>query len=330
MGGFDDVIFGRKGDPEDLPVAEELFGPARDGASEGAEGAGGEETAPVFAIVHLMPPHAPYEPPRPFRGSLTAGYTGRVSLEPTFLNSFPKRRDPATLSAEDLGYIRGRYLENAAYADHLVSRVLDLYRLAGRLDDTLVVLVSDHGEAFLEHDRFLHGLHLFREYVHVPMIVRWPAGVRGFQPVVDTPASLVDVAPTLVDGLALPSGIGFQGRSLLPVVFDRQPLARPLYSYTRGLSDGTRPPRPERRIETDQWVAVLQEVGARTRLYREGEVREQHDLAAEAPTQALLLAQTARLQEALNRRILETLGAADAEELDAETIEELRALGYLQ
>jgi arylsulfatase A-like enzyme len=330
MGGFDDVIFGRKADPADLPVAEELFGRTLDGAGDRPRAEVDEKTAPVFAVVHLMPPHAPYEPPAPFRGSLTAAYTGHVSLEPTFLNSFPKRRDPASLTPEDLSYIRGRYLENAAYADHLVGRVLDLYRAAGRLDDALVILVSDHGEAFLEHDRFLHGLHLFREYVHVPMIVRWPAGVRGFQSVVDTPASLLDVAPTLVDGLALPNGIGFQGRSLLPVVFDRRALARPLYAYTRGLSDGTRPPRPERRIEADGWVAVLQEIEGTTRLYRASETLEQHDLAAEAPTQALFLTQTARLQEALNRRILETLGAADVEELDAETIEELRALGYLQ
>ena len=319
MGGFDEVIFGRKGDPGHLPEAAELLG------EDGAAG------RPVFAVVHLMPPHAPYEPPAPFRGSLTAGYTGRVNLEPAFLNSFPKRRDPSELSPEDLRYIRGRYLENAAYADHLVGRVLDLYRSTGRLEEALVVLTSDHGEAFLEHDRFLHGLHLWREYLHIPLVVRWPAAVRGHAPTVATPVSLVDVAPTLVDGLGLPAGIGFQGRSLLPTVFDRASLERPIYAYTRGISDGTRPPRPEHSLESSGWKALVQEAGSGTRMYRVAEDPiEQRDLAAEDPARALLLEQTVRLQAALNRRILETLGAAEAEELDAETVEQLRALGYLQ
>jgi arylsulfatase A-like enzyme len=148
---------------------------------------------------------------------------------------------------------------------------------------------------------------------------------------VATPVSLVDVAPTLVDGLGLPAGIGFQGRSLLPTVFDRASLERPIYAYTRGISDGTRPPRPEHSLESSGWKALVQEAGSGTRMYRVAEDPiEQRDLAAEDPARALLLEQTARLQAALNRRILETLGAAEAEELDAETIEQLRALGYLQ
>jgi arylsulfatase A-like enzyme len=320
LGGFDRVYFGKRGDAADLPAAHELLGDE-----------GSERDLPLYAVVHLLPPHAPYEPPPPFRGSLTAGYRGAVELEPQFLNAFPKRRDPASLSAADLAYVRGRYLENAAYADFLVGQVLDLLRAAGRLEGALVVVLSDHGEAFLEHGRFLHGLHLWDEYLHVPLVVRWPAGVTGFRPTVAAPVSLVDLAPTLVDGLSLPVGIGFQGRSLLPAAFGGEAPAPVIYAHTRGITDGTRPPRPERMVESERHKVLLQHSLDAVRLFDlDADPGEQRDLAAEDPMRALLLAQTARMQAGLDRRLLEQLGSGGTEELDADTIEQLKALGYLQ
>ncbi len=84
------------------------------------------------------------------------------------------------------------------------------------------MVTSDHGEGFLEHGQFLHSRELYQEFIRVPLVVKWPKNVTGFSSSVDDPVSLIDLVPTFVDGLDLAGGEhGFQGRSLLPAVFDR-------------------------------------------------------------------------------------------------------------
>ncbi len=174
---------------------------------------------PTFALVHLLPPHTPYTPPAPFRGRYTSGYTGDMKVDAEHLNSFHPE-DPGRPSEADVSYVHERYLENAAYADSLVGRVVERLQRHGAYDNAMVVLAADHGEGFLEHGRFLHSQNVHREVLHVPLVVKWPASVAGFRKVVDAPVSLLDIVPTLVDGLALDGAEdGFQGRSLLPLVF---------------------------------------------------------------------------------------------------------------
>src|SRR5262249_22562701 len=100
----------------------------------------------------------------------------------------------------------------------------------GFLDNALVVIVSDHGEEFIEHGRTSHGRTLYEESVHVPFIVVGP-GVAAGRRVAEN-VSLIDLAPTLLDLLGLPPEPRFEGRSLAPLVrpgpgADRGPGAGP-------------------------------------------------------------------------------------------------------
>jgi arylsulfatase A-like enzyme len=81
-----------------------------------------------------------------------------------------------------------------------VGRVLDAIERAGVKDDTLVLVVADHGEEFGEHDFFGHGQTLYEEAVHIPLIARLPAGADGPPPgsVSDPLVSLADVAPWIL------------------------------------------------------------------------------------------------------------------------------------
>jgi arylsulfatase A-like enzyme len=236
---------------------------------------------------------------------------------------------PEPPDAVELRYVRDRYLENVAYADHLLGRVLSLLDQQGRYRETLVVLLSDHGEAFHEHGQFMHRLNVHREALHVPLIVKWPASVRGFRPEVTQPVSLVDLVPTLVDGLSLGGEDGFQGRSLLPLCFEGVSSERALYAMTRGRHLERDGPRPQLMLESGGWRILYRPRADEVQLYRvDSDPQERVDLARELPLRALLIRQSVLMQSAWNRDLL-GVGIPRADELDPEDREQLGALGYL-
>jgi arylsulfatase A-like enzyme len=313
--GFRRVRVLRGSDTTTLPAARELLASPQ----------------PTFALVHLLPPHIPYTPPEPFRGRYTSAYKGDMTVEPERLRPFTPDR-PEPLSEADLRYVRNRYLENVAYADSLVARVLGILDRQGRYDDALVVLTADHGEAFLEHGRFVHSLDLHREVLHVPLVVKWPGSSSAFRPVVDEPVSLLDLAPTLVDGLALRGAEdGFQGRSLLPLASGESVPPRAFYAVTRGEGSPNRAATPRLMLASGGRSVHFAPLEDRTELYDlEVDPGERNDLAPHQPLEALLLRQSLLVQSAWNRELLRVEEEEPPSgELDDESVEQLEALGYL-
>lgn len=107
--------------------------------------------------------------------------------------------------------LAARYDEEVAYADAAVGDLVGILRRADRFEDTIVVVTADHGEAFWEHGRLLHGHAPYEELIRVPLVVRLPAAVLLTLP--DTamggaantpPVGLVDLLPTLLDWTGLP------------------------------------------------------------------------------------------------------------------------------
>ncbi|MEJ2086476.1 MAG: sulfatase, partial [Acidobacteriota bacterium] len=314
--GFEEVVISAGRSYDHVPGPDLLF----------------DEQRPTFTWLHFIPPHTPYRPPGRFLGSYSSWYEGGTSVEASFLSQFPHRVEPDILGSEDRRYIRDRYLENAAFADELVQRVVDLFDQSGRYDDSMIVVLSDHGEAFLEHDRFLHTRHVYREFLHVPWIIKWPFGLDTVDDNVDAVVPLTDLVPTLVDGLGLEvPGPGFQGQSLLPLVLDGLQRSGPVYAETRGDAHGSKPPLPESMLEVDGWRIVYDALADRSEIYRSHEdPLEQSDLARTQPMRMLQMRQAILRQMTLNRSLLGTRNENYLEpDLDTKTIEQLRALGYL-
>lgn len=312
--GFSEVHWARTNLVDPVPPAELLTAADR----------------PTFTFVHLLPPHTPYSPPAPFRGSYSSWYRGEMAVSARLLNQFHSRRDPQDLSAEDRRYVRDRYLENAAYADSLVGRIRDLLLAERRYDDSLIVVLSDHGESFLEHGRFLHTQQLYRESIHVPLIAKWPGATTAYDAVVEQPVSLVDLLPTLVDGLALETDQLFQGRSLLPIALDGRSEDRPIYAVTRGTADGWRPPSPRSALRYGSWKAIYEPLADRLVLFDVStDPGEQRNLAAAQPLIALLLRQAVLEQTALDLGLSRSSERLEVEPLDPEVEDRLRDLGYL-
>jgi arylsulfatase A-like enzyme len=162
---------------------------------------------PGFAYAHVIEPHYPYTPPPPFDG-------GRPRIDPPHASGLlPFDAFPA-LPEADVAAMRANYLGEVRAADAALGRALDALRRAGRLDRTLVVVTSDHGEEFHEHGGWTHGQSLYEELVRVPLVVRPPAGRPGRGLRVDAPVSLVDILPTIASLAGVVSSAEGSGRSL--------------------------------------------------------------------------------------------------------------------
>lgn len=164
--------------------------------------------APWFLYLHYMDPHGLYDPPAehrlfeappeplPDEGPPHPIHRRRLAE----FNVPPDCRLPD--GRPDVAAVRARYDGEIHYADAHLGRVLDALAAAGRLDDTLVVVLSDHGEALGGHDYwFEHGFYAYEDTCRVPLLVRGPGLRRG---TCAADVSLVDLAPTLLELAGLP------------------------------------------------------------------------------------------------------------------------------
>ena len=160
---------------------------------------------PFFVMINYMDVHDPYLPPQPFRSRFS-----KVP-EPGGL-IYWEREVPETLPPDQLQSEVDAYDGSIAYVDEQIDRLVSSLRQTAAERDLLVVITSDHGEEFGEHGGFLHGWHLHREVIQVPLIVwrpGWvPSGVR-----VSRPVSNAAIASTIM-GLIGSSGATFPVHSL--------------------------------------------------------------------------------------------------------------------
>lgn len=124
-----------------------------------------------------------------------------------------------------------RYLESLGAVDGFLGQIVEGIERLGLQDRTLVIVTSDHGEAFGEHGDQFHGGSLYDELVRVPLVMAGP-GVVARQ--IDTPVSLIDIGPSVLDWFSQPTPPEFMGETLLPLVFggDRK-FSRPIVAETK-------------------------------------------------------------------------------------------------
>ena len=164
---------------------------------------------PFFGFVHLWDVHYDYEPPAEY-DVFDPGYEGPIDGK-----NFGKIKI-APGAKDDLNHLIALYDGEIRFTDDTVKRILLRLEEDGRLDDTLIVLTSDHGEAFGEHGRLGHKHGLHTEETHVPLLMRYPERLAARTVVRDT-VSLTDLAPTILELTDLPPLPGMWGRSLAPL-----------------------------------------------------------------------------------------------------------------
>lgn len=147
---------------------------------------------PFFAFCWSIEPHEPYEPPAGYEYYRDPTYDGPVDGSTESLKHVE--------TAPDLDHLKALYDEEIKYNDDCIGNLLNILEDAGELEDTLLVFVGDHGEAFNEHGRLTHGHTPHEEVAHVPCIVRPPANeeeeITGHE--VSELINLVDLYPTVI------------------------------------------------------------------------------------------------------------------------------------
>jgi choline-sulfatase len=134
---------------------------------------------PFFLWVHLYDAHDPYEPPAPYSIRFAASlYDGEI-----------------------------------AYTDACIGKLLAALRQTGLYESTLIALMADHGEALGQHGEETHGIFLYDETIHVPLLFKVPFSGSSTHHV-ETRTSLVDVTPTVLDIVGAPVPVSVQGKSL--------------------------------------------------------------------------------------------------------------------
>ncbi len=284
----------------------------------------------LFLWVHFIDPHARYAAPPPYRDRFVdVPYTGPIRGDtPQFFDIVTGK---LSIDATDIQFLIDRYDGEVAYADAQLGRLLETLDEL-ELHDTLVVYTADHGESLGEHGYlFDHGEYLYEDQIRVPLILRHPDLPSGR--VVQRQVQTVDILPTILDVLDIDSPQGLRGRSLVPLargLGDDEPPRIAFLESDVCESRSLRPCAPYGiagklvAIRVDGWKLVYDPRGSHALYDLRADPGETVDKTPEQPELAR------RLSRQLGQ-LLQASSPLDAtQELDAEALETLRALGYVR
>ena len=286
---------------------------------------------PFFLWVHYFDPHSLYQPPaeiaaRFYKGEPEAGdgppigrreFFDRLKAGGAALRQWlGETRDPE--------FPRAMYAAEIHYADREIGRLLDGLEARGLADDTLVVVVADHGESLGEHGIFYSHLGIYEQQLRIPLIVRVP----GLKPSrTEALVSVLDLAPTISELTGVRLRHRCSGLSLVPLLEGEAGAAfaartafvhQNAHNYSVAVREG-----PWKLI----WPVAREHalLSSRPELYHlEDDPGERVDLAAKEPGRVA----------ALRRHLEPWIELGEVEpgtglHLDDEALEQLRALGYL-
>jgi arylsulfatase A-like enzyme len=295
---------------------------------------------PWFSFVNVTIAHSPYDPPRPYKEAAVPGWVrprlGEERIERSDVRAdrvleaqapagFAKLlADGSYLTPSEREVFRALYGSSIPYLDAQLGHLFDGLEAVGALDDTVVVVLADHGEYLGEHDLTGHMYYHFDPCLHVPLLVSGP-GVPTGERRADL-VSLVDVFPTLCD-LADLDAPGVEGRSVFggpsrEAVFAENGHREAPDLFRTHLPAATvdRLERGLKSVRTEEILYTLDSAGEERLYERPGETR------VTDPDPEIL----ATLRERVHRTLGETFPAGAQDDDYGDAIEaNLRHLGYL-
>jgi arylsulfatase A-like enzyme/Flp pilus assembly protein TadD len=246
---------------------------------------GSQSGKPFFLWVHVYDPHMPYDPPSPFREK----YKGRL------------------------------YDGEVAYTDQQLGRLFDAIAQKSPGGNTLIAVLSDHGESFSEHGEYAHGVFLYDATLRIAFMLSGPGVPAGLR--VKQQARSIDLFPTLLELMGGKAPEAVQGASLVPAFTGKEVPAA--WSYEETLFPKINMGWAELRgIRTNRWKYIR---APRPELY---------DLAQDTgETVNVIASHPAEFRE-LEAKLKTVAGSQGAEKvetaaLDQRTMSELKSLGYL-
>jgi arylsulfatase A-like enzyme len=272
-----------------------------------------KQDRPFFLFLNYMDAHTPRVPPQPYRDR----FPGRdPNVRPSRYNLLATRmaNQDRPLGESDRAHISASYDGAIAFLDAEVQVLLEQLKRSNILENTLLIITSDHGEMIGEHNSLDHGVGVYQEQIRVPLMIRTPPGdARGMR---NAPASGVDIMPTILHAAGLNSPTGIVGQNLLDTDL---PEARMVFSESF--------PRPHRlRAETavvsSRWKLIESTKGKLELYDLAADPREQNNVAASHPELV------AAMEPEMAKLAPSTKLGRSPRSVDAETLRKLRSLGY--
>jgi len=275
---------------------------------------------PFLLFVNYMDAHVPYGiAPRSLEKRFPVRRHSRYT---TIENEVIVRKQ--AMPEEEREALISDYDRGIAYEDDSLSLLFDWLKQRGLYDNTLILVTSDHGEAFGEHQLVGHGTLVYEDEVHVPLLVKYPGQTAARR--VDAPVSHVDLMPTVLDCLGIRAPAQLQGRSLWSdgLQPDRTLFAEsfPLEYFSKM---DPRLNRIERAMRQGSWKLIVSSSGRHALYDLADDPAETHDLYAANPAEAQKLSALFYDWECRLPR-----PSAVRPGVDESTLKRLKSLGYLQ
>ncbi len=282
--------------------------------------------APFFLYIHYWGCHTPYRPPAPYRDMFSHDrYSKKHKAVPiSALNTDDKMFDgkgriPYVLAENnitDMHYYIAQYDGVISYVDSQIGRLMGALKRLKLDNDTMIILISDHGEMLGEHNMYFYHTGGYEENIRVPLIIRlpelFPRGENVF-----TQVSLIDIAPTIFEIIGLTKPSYMQGESLLSFV-------KPFRSYNAKYALSS--DRDIFTVRRGDWKLIYNSINHSYDLfYLKDDPKEENNLMYQRPDVVKLLA----------RRMAEWRDKKNSSDIKGRKLllendkEILRSLGYL-
>jgi arylsulfatase A-like enzyme/Flp pilus assembly protein TadD len=259
---------------------------------------------PFFIWLHFYDAHDPYDPPEPFKTHYaSAPYDGEI-----------------------------------AYTDSIVGSFVEVLRKHGLYQNSVIAIAADHGEAFGEHGEERHGMFLYDETIHVPLLLKLPAERLGGKRVEERVA-LAEVAPSLLEAAGIPAPATMQAKSLFPLIEMAKIDAAKMDAAKSTVGDKGKTPERPVYSETNYahrafgW-SELRSWRTGKYLYVEAPKQELYDQSSDPDAVKNLAPAAKAVADTLESQLADfqqktSSVRSEPTKLDPTQAEKLRALGYL-
>jgi arylsulfatase A-like enzyme len=267
---------------------------------------------PFFLYVHYMDVHSPYKPPREYKYL----YTEETRLRAIGTNGPLRRKIPR----EIVEYTKSVYDAQINYWDDCFSELIKNLGRGGYLNNTLIVVLADHGEEFYDHGGFGHGYSLYEEGIRIPLYMVFPDHIPG-ENVWKNPVQVIDIFPTVCHFAKVdPRNLGLRGTNIFSNKWKEKGENLIIYSETyRG--------KIPRSVKKGKLKLIFNSKLEDYELYD-----LKNDPKEEMSIYRMDSPQSKRLQAELFMTLMAVDEGIEAESvtLDRETVDQLRSIGYLQ
>jgi arylsulfatase A-like enzyme len=172
------------------------------------------EPGNFFLFLHFYDVHPPHDPQEKYLNMFESSYGGNLTGDvEDLLNA---RAGAVTLSDEDRRHLKALYDAEIREVDESLAAFMNALNGRGYLDNTLIIILSDHGEEFFDHGGVLHSRTLYDELIRIPLIVVGPGIPAGKR--IEEQVQLIDVMPMILDACGIRPPREIEGKSLLPLI----------------------------------------------------------------------------------------------------------------